>query len=348
MNIENSFYKFKSNSFPHENDYVAIYKRLKAKLDKEIHPEVKVKMMEYHPDDYYNDHGVDHVKMVIERVSWIIECLDPIYTKKNNSKNYYISPYEVFILLMSIQIHDAGHLLGTRKEHPGNAKKLLSRLDKGEELSAPEKKIIGDIAKAHSGTENPIGELQEDFDLTHENIRPQFLASLLRLADELAEDNTRASRFLIDNDEISESSKIYHQYSLSINSVKLASKEISLKFYLNEKNSTEFFKKETSKGVIDTFLIDEIYERTLKMFTETLYCTRFLPEKCRFNTIKVTIYIDDNDHEKVIEPIAYELKENGYPLISKDGTIYDICSDLTIGGLKKDGKYYADLISSIQ
>jgi hypothetical protein len=346
MNIEDAFFKFKQKSFPHEHDYVTTYKTLKPKLDKQIHPEVKVKMKEYHPNDYYNDHGVDHIKMVIDRASRIIECLNPTYSKRNQKDKFYISPYEIFILLMSIQIHDAGHVLGTRKEHPTKAKELLSKLDLGEELTAPEKKIIGDIAKSHSGTDNPIGKIQSSFDLTHENIRPQFLASILRLADELAEDSTRASRFLLENDEIEEMSLIYHYYSLCINSVKISGKEISMKFYLNEETSTKLFKKETKDGIIETYLIDEIYERTLKTFTETLYCTRFLPENCRFNSIKVTIFIDDKYHEQIIAPIAYELKENGYPLLGQNNKIFDICKDLSENGVEKNGKYFAELINS--
>lgn len=345
MNIEDVFLKFKPKSFPHDDDYVSIYKTLKQKLDKQIHPEVKVKMKEYHSDDYYNDHGVDHIKMVIERVSKIIECLNPTYSRINQKDKYYISPYEIFILLMSIQIHDAGHVLGRRKEHAGKAKALLSKLDLGEQLTAPEKKIIGDIAKSHGGTDNPIGKLQSSFDLTHENIRPQFLASLLRLADELAEDTSRASRFLIDNDQISETSEIYHQYSLCVNSVRISGKEISMKFYLNEETSTKLFKKETKDGKVEMYLIDEIYERTMKTFTETLYCARFLPENCRFNSLKITIFIDDKEHESMIEPIAFELKETGYPLLSHSGKIYDICSELKDDEIEKNGKYYADLIN---
>lgn len=347
MNIEDDFLKFKSKNFPHETDYVSIYKRLKHKLDKEIHSEVKVKMKEYHPDDYYNDHGVDHIKMVIDRVSRIVECLNPNYTIKNQKDKYNISPYEIFILLMSIQIHDAGHVLGTRKEHPQKAKSLLAKLDVGEELSTPEKKMIGDIAKAHSGTlNNPIGSLPNSFDLSHQSIRPQFLASLLRLGDELAEDNTRASRFLIDNDEISETSKVYHEYSLSINSVKLSGKEISIKFYLNNTSSTITYKKQTNAGIIEVYLIDEIYERTFKTFTEALYCGRFLPENCRYNSVKVTIYIDDDEHEQIIDPIGYEIKETEYPLVNFQGKIFDHCKDLKMGDLEKDGKYFADLINS--
>lgn len=339
-NIEDSFLKFKSKSFPHEQDYTNLYKRFKAKLDKEIHPEVKVKMKEYHPDDYYNDHGIDHIKMVIDRASKIIECLDPCYSQSQTKNKYYISPYEIFILLMSIQIHDAGHVLGSRKEHPQKAKNLLNRVDKGDELNAAEKKIIGDIAKSHSGTDNPIGKLTAEMDLNHQQIRPQFLASILRLADEISEDNTRASRFLIEEDQIPNSSQIYHQYSLSINSIKVSGNEISIKFYLNENNTLNTYLKNED----EIYLIDEIYERTLKTFTEALYCSRFLPEKCRINSIKVTIYIDDKEQEQILEPIAYELKETLYPLISREGTIYEVCPELKNGETKKNGEYFAQLI----
>ena len=66
-----------------------------------------------------------------------------------------LNPLECFILLSAIQIHDAGHIIGGRENHEQNAKEFLKNYD-GCIVGSPEKKIIYEIARAHSGKDDPI------------------------------------------------------------------------------------------------------------------------------------------------------------------------------------------------
>lgn len=344
MNIEEEFLKFKGKKsvFPHGKDYVNYYEVFKEKFDREIHPEVKTKILEIEKNGYYNDHGIDHIKMVVDRVSKLIVCLNPTF--KNEKNKYNITPYELFLLLMAINLHDTGHLIASREEHAKAGKTLLAKFDKGSLLSAGEKTIIGSIAQAHGGKEDPIGKLEKTMNLSHQEIRPQFLAALLRLGDELAEDETRASNFLLEIDKIETTSIIYHLYSSSLNSISLNGNEISLVFYLTDKYLNKPFLKQTKKGPMKEYIINEIYERTQKTLLESLYCSRFLPENARFNKVKVKInLLKLENNEEIIPAIGYELKENGYPLLN-DGDIYKRCESLSIQGKKIDGKFVANLI----
>ena len=65
-------------------------------------------------------------------------------------------------------------------------------------MDANERRIIGDIAKSHGGKDDPIGKLQSEDHISGIKIRPRLLASILRLADELAEDfkNKSFTRYL--------------------------------------------------------------------------------------------------------------------------------------------------------
>lgn len=345
MNIEEEFLKFdKEHSvFPHNKDYVGIYNQFKASFDKDIHPEIKTKILEIEKDGYYNDHGVDHIKMVIERVSRIISQLNPSLIQDVNK--FFISPYEIFILLMAIQLHDAGHLIGTRAEHARKGKELLAKFDSGDRLNTAEKQLIGNIARAHGGKNDPIGELPASDSLSHQRVRPQLLAALLRLGDELAEDETRASNFLIKIDQIEATSKIFHLYSSSLNSIELNGKEIHLIFYVMDTYLTEKYPKKTNDGLVYEFLLSEIYKRTQKTYLEALYCGRFLPEECRFNRVRVKInLVTSSDHGEITAPIGYELKENGYPTL-ENTDIYKVCNSLTLhNGQQIDGEYIANLI----
>jgi hypothetical protein len=346
VNIEEEFLKITDKSvFPHEKDYVGIYKTFKNAFDKDVHPEIKTKILEIEKSGYYNDHGVDHIKMVIDRVSKIISCLNPTLNPEPNK--FFISPYEVFILLMAIQLHDTGHLIGSRAEHAKKGKELLAKFDAGNVLNTSEKLVIGNIARAHGGQDDPIGKLQNSDSLSHQKIRPQFLAASLRLGDELAEDLTRASKFLIEIDSLEATSKIFHLYSASLDSVDLSEREIQLSFYVMDKFLVDKYPKQTKSGTVEEFLLTEIYKRTQKTFLEALYCGRFLPEECRFNKVRVKInLVTSSDHDQVTSPIAYELKENGYPVLEKSD-IFDVCKSLTMyDGQQIDGDYISNLVKS--
>lgn len=343
FDLEEEFLKFSSNLkvFPEKKDYISIYKTFTQRFNTQVHPEVKTKILEIEKEGYYNDHGVDHIKMVIGRTSWILSCVNTVLEEQKD--HFYLSPYETFILLMAIHLHDTGHLISSRIEHAKAGKEILAKFDQDNLLSISEKRIIGDIAKAHGGKEDPIGKLESETRISHYKIRPQLLASLLRLGDELAEDKTRASEFLLKIGHIEPSSEIFHLYSASLDSLDLSNNEISLEFCFLDEISLKKYPKVSKGSTSDVFLLDEIYERTLKTFTEALYCNRFFTQELRFNRVKVNISIlNSKDHDK-IHSIKYELKELLYPTVVMT-SIYDICTTLLENGKRQDGEYIATLI----
>ena len=346
FNLEEDFLKFRTTTsvFPERKDYVAIYNIFKHNFNTQIHPEIKTKILEIEKEGYYNDHGVDHIIMVIERASWILSCANASLEKKEN--HFFISPYEVFILLMAIHLHDTGHLIASRADHAKAGREILAKFDSGNLLSIAEKRIIGSIAQAHGGKKDPIGKLEPEISISHQKIRPQLLAAVLRFGDELAEDKTRASTFLLNTGNIEKTSEIFHLYSASLDSLDLSNNEISLEFCFLDRTSTFKYPKVVSGQTNDVFLIDEIYDRTLKTFTEALYCNRFLSHELRFNKLKVNILIlNERNHENIMS-IKYELKELLYPTVIMN-SIYDICDTLMTDGKRKDGEYISNEIKKI-
>lgn len=345
-NIETEFLQFKDNIivFPNKKDYILTYNLFKRKFEQDILPEIKTKIREIENEGYFNDHGVNHIKMVIERVSKLLSRAN-ITTNCLDKNGLYISPYELFILLMSIYLHDAGHLIATRANHAIAAKAFLNKINPNGELTAAEKRYIGDISKAHGGKDDPIGKLSIIDDISHQVIHPQFLAALLRLGDELAEDNTRSSNLLLDIDSLDQNSIIYHLYSNSLDSININSSEIKLSFYIGEKYLKEKYPMKVGSIIVPTYLIDEIYARTFKTFLESLYCSRFFPEILRINTVKVDISILTDSTDDQIKKISYELKESGYPSIKNDD-IFTMCKETLIENEKKlDGEYIKNLIT---
>lgn len=328
QNIESWFLGRRESDFPDKRDYVAKYRAIKEYISINIHPEIKVIVKEYAPESLLNDHGERHINKVIEKVTDLL-----------NDSNIELTPYETFFLLLAIQIHDAGHIINGRSEHEKNAKKIIATFDNSL-ISTPEKKYISAIACAHSGKKNPIGKLHtEDMVfIFSNNVRIKLLASLLRLADELADDFTRTSVFLREQDLILEESIIFHEFSACLDSCKALtkSKEIKMVFYLEEKHVTKSLKK---KGK-DCYLIDEIYERTLKTFTECLYCNRFLPESASINTVSVEINFLTIEGDDFLASISYRIEEQDYPTFPENYNIFSFCpNDLQDNGVYMTGEY---------
>lgn len=101
-----------------------------------------------------------------------------------------------------------------------------------------------------------------------------------------------------------------------------------------------FFIKKDSKGnITEHYLLDEIFERTEKMFLESLYCNRFFPINCRINAIKVKINLLE-EYSVSFKTYSYEIEESGYPSIA-NGSLIDLKDD---SGNKINGEYIAALI----
>lgn len=297
-----------------KEDYYSRYKVVADYLDREVHKHV-VPLNMLKDDGYLTDHGPDHIKKVIEKASELIE----------NTK-IDLSAYEVFILLLSIQFHDVANIFG-RKKHARNSKKVIEEVQKVGDIEE-EGKIIWDIARSHSGedgkedTISDLPELPEDF--KNNEIRMRLLASILRLSDELADDSTRSSRYLIKKGLVPKKSQIYHQYARSLHSVKVDhhSKQLKLNFTLDTENSTsKYVLKNRNK-----YLLDYIFQRVVKTYLECLYCMKFMREYVYISRLNVKIKFYQSLKE--LHPtIGFEIKEDGYPAYDKKN-ILDFCPEL--------------------
>lgn len=327
MTLQDHFYSIEEqlDKFPDKRNYISSYKTFKEFMDNNVHPEIKAVTTRLEDTVYLNDHSCKHVEMVIEKISSILKDigLDTL------------SPYEYFFLLTAIQIHDAGHIINGRSDHAETAKQFLQEFNKFT-ISTIERKIIYKIAKAHSGKNDPIGQLEAEMEVSGIKIRPRLLAALLRLGDELADGRTRSSNYLLNIGQIPEDSRLFHAFSACLDTFRprMDSHEISMIFYVNKRFVTEIFKKPTKgDSSIDTFLIDEIYTRTVKTFNECIYYNRFVPENIRLSAVNVNIhFLDDEEDDDFFNIISYRLEEKGYPTLYTEN-IFELCED----ELLKDG-----------
>ena len=264
------------------------------------------------------DHGANHIQTVIAKASDLLKAL------RDDAR---LSVYETQLLLTAILSHDIGNING-RRQHAKRSADILSSLQTTGHDDI-EKRIISKIAVAHSGIDGlDNSELKALERVKNNDVREKLLASILRLADELADDRTR-SCFYKEID-IPRGSEIYHLYAHCLHSVSLVGEEkiAELKFEVKK----EFLCKKWGKNDKESYLIDEIFLRTHKTFSEILYCSLGLTAEMRLEKVRVCIEIFENPSQlETPETIQYTLEKKGYPT-SENDTIHAMCPELTDWG----------------
>jgi hypothetical protein len=279
------------------------------------------------PIIHLNNHGPEHIQRVIQKVSDIIRYFH----------QGYLSYYEGFLLLCAIQVHDLGNYFG-REDHE---KKCSTFMDAKGKIHIPcgvERKIIQQLALVHSGAYNgnndTIGQLSTNKTIYEKDIRIRLLAGLLRFGDELSDDKSRTDHEGLELNTIPEYSIIFHQYSKSLHTVRLCENEINKGLYIELNYEFDSnLAKETFRIYNDQrkYLLDEIYDRTLKMERERRYCMRFLRPYVSIDSIQVKVTIQNADDALKSDTITYTLKEDGYPADPKPGNIQLYEPDIRTG-----------------
>jgi|GEM_PF-824532 len=260
---------------------------------------------------YLNQHGVGHVDKVAEKAFELLKCftVEPL------------SATEVFILLCAIQVHDIGNVFG-RDGHEISLYKAT--IDKLRPIipDRPTQKMIYRIAQVHSGTINGCKDTISSSAFSYERalfdkrpIREPLIAAILRFADELADDSTRADKEALEAGTIPEGSLIYHHYSSVLHAVHINKNAVNQSFYLSLDYyiDSQLIMKTFLKNGKQQLLIDEIFSRTIKIEQERRYCMRYFSQYIPLVEIRVQIQIDTDFDLMEPELIKYTLKENGYP-----------------------------------
>jgi hypothetical protein len=293
-------------------------------LEQYVYPQVERGAL-LNDSGYLTDHGENHIRTVIARADDLI---------RHNNAPRLLSAYEVYLLVQAIHFHDVGNIFG-RTGHEKRLAEVFTALGPLVGDDAPERRAIQRIAAAHGGTVNgskdTIGQLQPVEPVLGKEVHFQALAATLRLADELADDSTRAARFMLAQNEIRPASEVFHRYALALHSVivKPEHHTIQLDFQFTRNDATRDF----GKAQLRVFLLDEIFARTLKMHCERMYCMRFMRDIARIDAIdvRITVYQDNDSISPIVDPIGYRLAESGYPDFTVTA-ITDICPDVTLTG----------------
>lgn len=271
------------------------------------------------PVIFLNKHGPEHTAKVCDRAFDILKCFS------HDNLNYY----ELFFLLCSISVHDVGNMYGRH----GHEKQIKSMVEAGckDLLDNVELQRVSQIAGVHGGKINDapdtISHVKVIEKIHNIAIREQLISAVLRFADELADDYTRANYSALKAGTLG-ASEMFHVYSSKLHTVSIdqnpitSAWEISLGYEFDDITAQKKFQKIHQED----YLLNEIYKRTVKMEQERRYCMRYMRPFCSIDRINVEIVIDDSQNSFVQYPIKYTLEEKGYPIVTVD----DIKKDNTM------------------
>jgi hypothetical protein len=258
-------------------NYYAHYQSARSYLMQNILPNIKAIEPEL------TDHSEKHIENVLDN-AWHLLDIDKTQ----------LSEYELYILCLSILMHDVGNING-RKEHNRKVSEIYNAIRNNNSNFNAERNLVLNAVKAHcgttnSGSRNTLAEVEIKSALRGEPIQLREIASILRFADELAEGPQRTSDYLIDTNKISDKSKIYHRYAqITDIFIDKGNERIVLQYHLDIASETQESLRE---------LLSCVYERIIKLDEERRY-TKF--------------------HSKLLEPfkkteVTFNFFYNGEPL----------------------------------
>ena len=235
------------NQFPANFDYIGRYRSNANIMYNDVHPQVEKGAMII-DGGCLNNHGEKHIKTVIQRASQLI-----------STKGLELSNYEIYVLLMAIHLHDIGNITG-RKNHEQKIEQIVQIIEKGTAKldfeDDIEKECIEDIAEAHGGDATNIVRLDTDSKVLGHAVNKKQIAAILRLADEISDDYTRADKLLLQAGSIPPEIVIYHKYSFCLKTAEYIadSKIISYIFRVDEVDLKKKFQKKIKQVILIKYI----------------------------------------------------------------------------------------------
>jgi hypothetical protein len=287
------FAKSRKDEFPDQHDsYWNRYINLLSSLKSHIYPNINAGLacLSKSPG-IYTDHGERHFDEVVRYAGFLIE-------DTFNQQSSSLSPYELYLLLCAIRVHDAGNIDG-REGHETEASAILMKYGGLISLDTAELSLIAEIAQAHGGKtfdddKDTIGKtVPEQTIAGGVDVRPQLVAALVRFADEICEHSVRASTHHVNAGTLPEENKLFHFYAKSIVGAKPDRKnkafKLQIKFDITLLNDKYLTPKDAEGNQTSKYLIDDVWGRIDKLNHERVYCNRFLLPSMQTDRLEISV-----------------------------------------------------------
>lgn len=321
-------YFSENHKFPPNNkdNYFDRYIKVKDWLTANVFKDTDL-VVAYKDNKIMTSHGLDHCNAVITKAGELLRV--------NDSFDSYIktTPYETYILLMSIILHDAGMLAG-REDHGFKLRLVIPQMvnilnnDKFEQMR------LCKIVESHQGTtltgSSRTLEMLNNQNKSINDVREGLLGAILRFSDEISEDYTRANKLLIDINQIPNESKIHHYYALSVASCTVADDGfIDIQYLIGLDMINKTFPWDGN----DVYLLDWICKKVLKINRERLYCMEHMYKEIDAFGVRATITIIDS----LLVPVrVIELSKKDWKYLDADDDDPKDCAQIDVCALCKE------------
>lgn len=291
----------------------------------------------YSKEPYMNDHSRQHIERVLAHIEAILEYNFPQPSShiKDIPADRLLTWADTLILLNALVWHDIGNIYG-RKGHAEQVRKCLNDISPylyDNHL----KQYICQVAEAHSGEdaiEKVIPSSHAAGSYQGTDIHLQYLAAILRFADEIDEDHRRATPDEWQNLDLIPGPKRRFWYFSKINSsiqVRSEQWKFGLNFWVYIEShlpQSEFsMKLEHDAGEIPA--LTEYFRRLFKIDKERIYCNKYI--KTFYHPGIRGIRIRIGTHERNAPPTS------GQPLefkLSEDRPIDSLISNPALSYIK--------------
>ena len=283
----------------------ARYDTLAAAMNTQIHPLVTT-YANLATGSFFSDHGVQHISDVIKSAQRLLQ-----------DATGQISAYELFILLVAINYHDIGNMFG-RFEHEEKISEVLDKFFTAASFDQLDRALAIQVASKHGGATNgnkdKLSELERSTTWKNVPVRPQLLAALLKLADELSEHNRRGDQTALSAGILKgHESEIHHVFACSVNNLMpdFKSGSVDYRFFL----TLDTLKREYAWRSGSTIkILEYIYQRVIKTYLECVYCSKYARGFFFFDRVNVRIEIFDSQKPIKLMELALRIEgESSYP-----------------------------------
>ena len=289
-----------------QENYFDRYSNVKDWLERNVYKHIGAGLSQ--DGGIFTSHGADHFDEVIRYAGFMIGAEEPDCVPDK------LKPYETYVLLTAILLHDAGNLFG-REQHEKRPFELLLEMGDISGSDNIEKKAIAEVAEAHgaytaSGEKDTIRNLPKKRHHGPVFFRGQLLAGILRFADEICEHRGREVEILLRFDQMPKISEVFHVYARSISSltVDMQGNTVNIVYDIPLVDIVRLWGKDDT----EVYLTDEVMTRLEKMNLERIYCNRFMQPLFVADRIRASIQIL-NDKYQCEKKISILIEDSGYP-----------------------------------
>lgn len=287
--------------------YFDTYSVVKSRLEKSYLPYVRDVL------PFRTDHGIDHINRILEKLSHFLQPHLPV---AGNTEGRIIDLENLNLLLNAVLWHDVGNLYG-RLDHAANIVKIYERV--GSFLyDPPHQDWILKIAQGHSGENNIERKIEDESKAIYDSIiYPRFLSALLRISDEIDEDQRRVESRLMSK--VPKECEAYWQFCLCNQSIlpiyqndSLGNVSLIIKIVCKMPKANIDIK--WGKNLGEVIGIEEYVSRLDKINEERIYCNKFLQQYSALyfrsiDRLETEIAVCDEEGN-IIDRIQYVLDDN--------------------------------------